>query len=188
MAGKAIDVLGQKFGRLTVLARSERRRPAAGGSNPAFWVCRCECGETAIVEGKNLRNGVTQSCGCIRKELFIEKLQGRKGASHPAWKGGRFRTPRGYISCQAKGHPRASKLGYVFEHRLVMEKMIGRYLAPNETVHHKNGIKTDNRPENLELWCGSHGSGSRVSDLVQHATSTLRIYAPHLLAALEKAS
>jgi HNH endonuclease len=54
----------------------------------------------------------------------------------------------------------------IAEHTLVMEKKLGRKMTKNETVHHINGIRDDNRPENLELWASRHGRGQRVSDLL----------------------
>lgn len=85
----------------------------------------------------------------------------RTGAEHPNWKGGRLRMDGGYVRVIAKGHPDSNRAGYILEHRLVMEKMIGRPLFPSETVHHINGQRHDNRPENLELWDHQHGGGQR---------------------------
>lgn len=73
---------------------------------------------------------------------------------------------KGYRLLWRPNHPSAQKSGYVLEHRLVMEQQIGRRLEPWETPHHKNGIRTDNRPENLELWVKPQPSGQRVEDLV----------------------
>jgi len=65
---------------------------------------------------------------------------------------GKKKTAHGYIMILKKSHPHADHQGYVYEHRLIMEKIRGRYLKPEEIVHHKNGIPDDNRPENLRLF------------------------------------
>ena len=64
---------------------------------------------------------------------------------------GRKQTKKGYVACRIKTHPYSGKDGYVFEHRLVMEMKLGRYLLPGEIVHHKNYKKDDNHPNNLEV-------------------------------------
>lgn len=74
-----------------------------------------------------------------------------KGANHYNWRGGRVKTSCGYFYMYAPDHPCANGSGYVLEHRLVMEKKIGRPLLPSERVHHINGIKDDNRLGNLQL-------------------------------------
>ena len=59
--------------------------------------------------------------------------------------------PRGYVLAYAPFHPKAHKDGYVMLHSVIVEQSIGRYLSPDEVVHHKNHIRNDNRIENLEL-------------------------------------
>lgn len=81
----------------------------------------------------------------------------RTGSDAPGWKGGRYvESRKGYIYIYVPNHPLAKKNGkggggYYLEHRYVMEQHLGRILTQDEEVHHKNGIKDDNRLENLEL-------------------------------------
>ena len=97
---------------------------------------------------------------CRKHKIRCQRTGPRAGPGHPEWKGGRLITRLGYIRVYCPGHPYAAKprKKYVFEHRLVMEAHIGRYLLPGEVCHHKNGVHHDNRIENLRLYAtnGEH--------------------------------
>ncbi len=86
-----------------------------------------------------------------KQRLHLEKLnKNQKEKNNRNWKGGK-KKHQGYLMVLCKRHPRANKEGYIYEHILIVEKELNRYILKNEVVHHKNGIKDDNRIENLKL-------------------------------------
>src|SRR3990167_5572032 len=116
--------------------------------------------------------------------MDIPQLKKYKGKLHSKWNGGRIVTAMGYVLKYAPNHPNKNKMGkgYVFEHRLIMEKKLNRFLTKNEVVHHINGIKDDNTIKNLVLTTKSehtahhkHIEGCNENARKKHKINILKI-------------
>lgn len=110
-------------------------------------MCECGCGQQTAIAHETWR---------ARRHFKGYPLPYLRGhtkkqlrENNHRWKGGRIKDYGGYIRLYMPDDPRADCKGYVFEHRLIWEQANGKSLEPNQNVHHINGIKDDNRPENL---------------------------------------
>lgn len=141
---KLVDITGIRFGRLLVL-----KRAGVAPVRKVTWLCKCDCGKEVIVRGGDLHSLNTRSCGCLNREEATKRLT---GINHPNWHGGRSLSTGGYIKTKQPKHPRADDKGYVFEHILVMEKMLGHPLPEGAVVHHCDKNPRNNSPFNLRLF------------------------------------
>lgn len=99
----------------------------------------------------------------------------------------RKRVAGGYVVLTSHwNHPNARARGHILEHVKVMAEALGRPLEPHENVHHINGVRDDNRPENLELWSTKQPQGQRIADKVAWAKELLALYEPDALAAITR--
>lgn len=126
--------------------------------------CRAENRKHICLDCPNLIRGQSLRCvPCNNKLLSAKNVK-------PYESRRRRISPNGYVMISLPG-----KSNYA-EHRYVMEQHLGRRLMPGENVHHKNGVRTDNRIENLELWIVNQPSGQRVEDLLAWAHSIIELY------------
>jgi hypothetical protein len=160
---------GNVYGRLIVLAYDGR-----DSHGKPVWLCRCECGKEVVVCGHELRNGNTKSCGCLHKQI----MSAMSGKNSPTWKGGRKKNHCGYILAKADNHPRSDARGYVLEHILVAERVLGEYLPAGSVIHHINGIKHDNRIENL-WWFSSNSEHTKHHAKLRKQIKEVSPFYPH---------
>lgn len=170
--GESLETLGEEYG---VSARTVAKYVVSAGGilRPSGTAHNLTEGERAEI-GQWYEDGISDSEIARRvgvSQIFISRYLRSLGlpakrsravaGRHGSWKGGRYTTQDGYIwAWMPADHPmvvmRRSN-GYVLEHRLVMAESLGRPLSDRETVHHINGDRGDNRPENLQLRKGQHG-------------------------------
>src|SRR3990167_1882821 len=120
--------------------------------NKVYLPCK-KCGKLAYRPPCRRNNKVFCNRKCMDQYTI--------GPNHPCWKNGKTVNLNGYTTLNQTRQQ---------EHRFVMEKHLGRSLDKFETIHHKNGLKSDNRIENLELWTRRQPCGQRVSDLIKFIT------------------
>lgn len=140
---------------------------ARGLCEKHYYRWRADHGPRCCIEGCTRAAIATQLCAAhyAKKRQYGDPLGFRQPKPRA-----RTRTSDGYIKITAEGRE-------ILEHRFIVEKLLGRRLERSEHVHHRNGIRDDNRLENLQLWSATHPSGQAVSDLIAFAKEILEKYA-----------
>lgn len=195
-AGASSTELADRYGGSATVVRNTLRRHGVQIRNKGshkYWTPERLAWLREQHENGRSRKDIAEELGlsqpAIRYKLrelgIMPRAQASRGSAHHSWTGGRRVRDSGYVEVKLPDDdPMAvmrTRSGYVLEHRLVMARKMGRPLLPDETPHHKNLIRTDNDPGNLELWVTSQPSGARVADLLEWSLALLDRYMPDVL-------
>lgn len=175
-AGATLEGLAEKHSTNTATVRNTLARVGTqtrSARRGVFWTDERVAEMVRRYEGGESQQAIADSLGVNQTVVSMRLINAgvvtrsrKRGAAHPAWRGGRRVAPGGYVWVRPDEDdlPLVERLsnGYVFEHRLVMARALGRQLLKSETVHHINGDRADNRLANLQLRQGNHGKGVRM--------------------------
>lgn len=162
---KTVTIIVRRNGGKVLDQRSASGRPMI---NSEKFVKRAAALRKAGMSHADISRKIGFCTDVVGRLLRRSGLTGRKPqlrmSGHGNWRGGVVKTGYGYLAqIMPEDWPwpgMCAASGYILQHRLVMARHLGRALTRDETVHHVNGVKTDNRPENLQVMHGKHGKGA----------------------------
>ena len=181
------DKVRQKLSKVCNTCKIEKERSEFPYKSKERGILSFQCRECYSIKLKN------KSTEWKEKEKIRTRIRERKKRGLDPYFEGRYPNNRpqnpnakwidhdGYVTIYRPMHPNAFVSGNIKQHTFVMSEYLGRPLTKHERVHHKNGIRDDNRIENLELWNKSHPSGQRVEDKIVWCIEFLEQYAPDKL-------
>lgn len=132
------------------------------------------CGITMFMAPSYHKGRTVHTCSRLCQAERYKREGTQRGENSGTWKGGIAYTQDGRKLVKVHDHPHANISGYVYNYRLVMEKMIGRYLTPEEVVHHLDDDPTNDEPSNLVL-CANNAEHRRLYHRGEHGHTTNKL-------------